>query len=488
MNRRTLASIALLVTFFFLTGCSDDAAPNSVAKKEGKTFSFEGVQLKLAVADDPAMLRAVQRLQGEWQAQTGGTFEAIAVKTKDFENVKELPADAMICPQGLFGALADGGLLAPVPAEVKRGDEWGDVFDLPKLRENLWGEDILAIPFGSPVFTLYSRTDVLEKMGRKPPRTWREFADLAQAFAALKKSGDKAVSGLPQYAVLEPLQSPWAGWTLLAHAASYLKHRDNYSALFDIETMKPMIDSPGMVRALKELRESCDGLPQETLKLDPAGVREAFAQGKCLLAITWPSGSEKAGKSEIASSNAVENFQVSFSELPGAFEMYNASARTWNKRDEEDSPFVPLLSVSGRMGVVSTTAAKKEAAFQLLTWLSGKKFGQDVCPVSPDTTLFRVSQISRPLVWTESSVPAPAAVRYGELTQATLQNSQWIALKLPGREEYIKALDEAVQSVLGGKAAPEEALGEAAKKWEEITARLGVEKQRKAYRLGLGLE
>ena len=50
------------------------------------------------------------------------------------------------------------------------------------------------------------------------------------------------------------------------------------------------------------------------------------------------------------------------------------------------------------------------------------------------------------------------------------------------------ALDEAVESALSKKEAPSEALERAAQVWREITARLGLEAQRRAYQRSLGLE
>ena len=38
----------------------------------------------------------------------------------------------------------------------------------------------MAVPFGSPVFTLYYRADILEKLGARPPRTWIEYQKLAE--------------------------------------------------------------------------------------------------------------------------------------------------------------------------------------------------------------------------------------------------------------------------------------------------------------------
>jgi len=62
------------------------------------------------------------------------------------------------------------------------------------------------------------------------------------------------------------------------------------------------------------------------------------------------------------------------------------------------------------------------------------------------------------------------------------------AVRIPGRGEYAAALDEAVHQAVRGEKTPEEALREAAARWDEITERLGRRQQAEAYYRSLGLE
>ena len=59
---------------------------------------------------------------------------------------------------------------------------------------------------------------------------------------------------------------------------------------------------------------------------------------------------------------------------------------------------------------------------------------------------------------------------------------------MPGRADYLAALDEAVQAAVRGKQTPAEALKAAAERWREINQRLGVEQQKAAYLHSLGLQ
>ena len=74
------------------------------------------------------------------------------------------------------------------------------------------------------------------------------------------------------------------------------------------------------------------------------------------------------------------------------------------------------------------------------------------------------------------------------LTQQTLSRKQLMfALRIPGRGEYLAVLDEAVQQAVRGQQKPQDALRQVKTRWQEITSRLGLDRQREAYRRSLGL-
>jgi ABC-type glycerol-3-phosphate transport system substrate-binding protein len=138
--------------------------------------------------------------------------------------------------------------------------------------------------------------------------------------------------------------------------------------------------------------------------------------------------------------------------------------------------------------MVTTRCASPETAFRLLLWLSGQQSNRPVAALSPATTLFRQSDIRFPQTWTESEIPPATAAQYALLTQQTLSRGQWMfALRIPGRGEYLTALDEAVQQAMRGQQKPQDALRQVKTRWHEITSRLGVDRQREAYRRSLGL-
>ncbi len=215
-------------------------------------------------------------------------------------------------PLAPVGRVGRAQAACPRAAEDSARSQWAGVFSLLKLREAAWGNQLMAVPFGSPVFCCYYRADLLEKLGRRPPKTWDEYQELAKLLAknsprptaadgqANKNSplplgegqGVRAWCG-----TIEPLAPGWAGLVLLARAAAYAKHRDNFSTLFDIETMEPLVAGPPFVQALEELVAAAKLGPADPLRYDPAAARAAFWNGQCGMALTWPTAA-KQGRGE----------------------------------------------------------------------------------------------------------------------------------------------------------------------------------------------
>lgn len=427
---------------------------------------LSGVNVSLAVVDDPALASALERLRGEWSMRTGGDFQVRRLSQKDFEGPGPMSADAAICGSHLLGPAAEQSRCAPLKAE-----DAADVFELVRVRTIAWGGQVCAVPFGSPLLVCYCRADLLEKLGRRPPTTWRQYQELAQLMAERKEL---------EAAVAEPLGPGWAGLVLLARAASYAKHRENYSALFQIDTMEPLVSGPPFQRALEELVAAARLGLKEQIQWGADDVRRAFWQGRCGLALCWPTAA--------AGVNAAPGVQVAFAELPGSKQVFNVGRQSWDTRPDDEALHVPLLGVAGRIGLVSAASARAPAATQLLVWLSTLQPDAPPSAASPWTTLYRQRQLASPRAWVEKPAQA-AASQYAAVVHQTLSRSDSLfALRIPGHEEYLAALDKAVQQAVGEKRPVAEVLAAAAAEWKEITQRLGRNNQRTAYLRSLGLE
>ena len=447
-----------------------------------------GVKLRLVVVDDPAISTAARGLRDEWKAQTGSEVEVIETNERQFADAATLPGDAVICPAYLLGPLAEAKRLAPLPRSVTCDPKgpWSQTFELLRNQEAVWGNGVFGVPLGSPVFCCYYRADLLEKLHRKPFQTWKEYEELARL---LREEGTRTKSGGVKYGTVEPLARGWAGLMLLARAAAYAKEPDNYTTLFDEKTLEPAIAGRPFVRALEELVAAAKLGPAEQLEFDPAAVRAEFWKGNAAMAISWPTRARTLSPGPSPEKGQGRAPPAAFAELPGATEVYRPSSNEPEPRNEEAGQSVPLLGITGRMGVVFAKSEHTEAAFELLLWLTDPQWSGQVFAASPATTLFRNGQVAAANAWVESNASATAARHYAEQTVATLSRRQFLAsLRIPGRADYLAALDEAVQAAVRGRQKPAEALKAAADKWREINQRLGVGRQKAAYLHSLGLE
>lgn len=446
-----------------------------------------GTRLRLLVVDDPALAQSVGRLRGEWQATSGAKLEIAEMSEEEALRASALEADAVIYPAYRLGLFVDRGWLAPLRAQTLSDPAvgWAEIFDANKAREATWGGTLYGVPFGSPVFVCFYRADLLQQFQRRPPQTWAEYHELAQFFSARANLADAApAADRPWGGAVEPLAPGWAGLTLLARAAAYAKHRSHYSTLFNIDSMEPLVDGPPFVRALEELvAASRHGLADERT-FGPAEVRRAFRSGQCALALSWPvsalvEGDQAAGDRRI---------ETGFVPLPGSAEVYGPGAKAWEMRREGESPRVPLLGLAGRLGSVTKRCPRQDAALELLAWLAGPKWSASVSSASPATTLFRESHLESGQSWVGQDASAAEASQYLEAVQQSLAAEEILfAPRIPGRELYLAALDEAVDQAVAGEATAEAALARAASRWREITADLGLVGQRRAYQRSLGL-
>ena len=469
---------------WLLVGCTSDQkpllAPSGAAVPE--------IEVHLLVVDDPDMAAAIGQLRGDWKARTGAIISIVEMQASDLLTGSSLsdPIDAVIFPSGQLGLLVERHWIVPLPADFASNRElaWTDTFELLQVAETTWGQVPYAIPFGSPVLTCYYRADLLEKFHKRPPRTWSEYHELAAFFNRRENLGDAGPGADSEwFGAVEPLAKGWAGRVLLARAAAYAKHRDHYSALFQIDTMEPLIGGPPLVRALEELVADAQ-LGPPNLHLDPAAVRREFLAGHAALALSFP-GHARAGEGQ----SAGPALATGFVELPGSPKVYNFAAQRWDQRGTEESTRVPLLCFAGRLGSVTEKAAHPDNAFQLLAWLSGQEWGSTISSASPATTLYRRSQIRAPQPWLDPLTDAQAAQQYSRSVHDALSRQGYLfALRIPGHERYLSALDAAVDHALGGQKSPAAALAGAAAAWRAITEELGLDAQRTAYRKSLGLE
>ncbi|HEV3021496.1 MAG TPA: extracellular solute-binding protein [Pirellulales bacterium] len=484
LTRRWLTRFVAIALLALLTGCGENKKADEGAQTAKKELPWEGVTVRLVVAGDGRLAEAIGRLKGEWRASTGAELDVTEVA--ESESIDDKQADAVIYPAYDLGILVERDAVRPLPDRelTNPAVAWEEIFEADKTHDASWASTAYGFPFGSPTLVCCYRKDLFQELGREPPHTWTDYDELA-ALLANRKEADGAWSG-----TIEPLANGWAGLTLLARAASSAKHRNHYSTLFDMESMEPLIAGPPFVRALDELISAKKHMPDEALEASPERAQEALLAGRCGMALTWTSAAFSAGDEPNADdkSGASHDLAIGFALLPGSPQTFNPKTGQWDARRGDESLFVPLVGASGRLGSVTKASAQPDAAFQLLGWLSGSQWSERVSTTSGETTFFRKSQLKNARPWTDARMDEAAADEYAETVQQALGSTELFgAPRMAGRNRYLASLDEAVRSALTGQQKSEEALRGAADECRKITAELGIDQQRAAYRRSLGL-
>lgn len=477
-------ALALLCLSGLVGGCTPDkpqSAETSASPPQGPA------EVRLLIVDDPGMASEIEQLRAEWKARTGTAVVVSQATSDEIVIAAALPnADAVIYPSRLLGTLVERNWILPLPADFAKHRElaWTDTFELLQVAETNWDKTPHAIPFGSPLLTCYYRPDLLEKLHKAAPKSWQEFHDQAALLNQRDQLGDKAPpADAAWYGSVQPLAEGSAGRVLLARAASYAKHPDHFSTMFDVETMEPLISSEAFVRALEELVADAKLGPPNQLEMDPAAARREFLAGRAALAITWPGHADAKDEAALAPYPP-----TGFAELPGAPVVYNFADKSWEKRSDIEDWHVPTLALAGRLGSTTAKGTQPQAAFQLLAWLSGREWGPRVSSKSTDTTLYRRSQVRTPQPWLDPNTDSEAAQAYSAGVQLALSRQQYlIAPRIPGEAEYMAALDVATRDAVRGYKLPADALSIAVEKWRDVTKKFGVDAQKAAYQRSLGL-
>ncbi len=487
-----LGGIAAASTIMLLTcGCREQAVPEA-SKMPSSTAVTDQRPLKMVVVDDVALAAAAAR---EWTARASRRLEIVNVGSAELASwlssgARELgDVDAMILASHWVGDLAGRGLIQPMPDYVRTSRAFADgeigleTDILPLYRQSVmtWGDSICGLPLGGHVYVLGYRKDVFDALNLPVPDTIASLREALETYVAAEK-----LDAWPSIAIVQPLAKDWAVHTFLARAAPYCRHRNRFSALFELQSMQPEISGPEYVRALQEIAEDAGRVgesPAEHINTSPVQAFQSLFGGQCLVAIGWPGAYEDHVQEEVLQ-------QITILELPGSHEVYSRFEGVWQQRLADEATHVPYAFPDDRMAVVLKSSRSENAAWNLIARLSGKQWGPIVSDASAATGPFRRSQLTQSLG--TRNLPRGLADQYRDVLESTMARRTFLSrLRLPANQEYLDTLDEAVRKFLSGPAEPDAAirsLEDVAAAWQQITERQGRAAQIDAFHCSLGLE
>jgi len=421
--------VFLALFCLFSIGCREQTQVSKEA--EIPTVSPRAaVKLTLLVVDDPDLAKGIQLLSGEWSERSSGDLVVKAVSLAELLSAESLTADVVIYPSRQLGALVSRQWLRPVRQSVLNDSDLDYSDLLPVLRDQ-WmrlGGEVWAVPLGEMPL-------VLGWYGVAPtesPKTWEQLDDSPNA---------------ARQSTNTEFEFPLAA-EFISRVVSATPPVDRASLFFEPESMDARLDEPQMMRALEQIRRT-DG--------------EDDTSDESSYQVTLPPRDKQLADN--------------LTPLLPSGEMFNASLDRWEKTSSDAAPVI--LGFSGRLVSVTSSSRNAASAFKLLPWLVSGTTGGRLSQRSKATLWFRSSQVSQASKW----LPAQSAAENATwLTQSLSKRDAYLVPRLPGIDNYLAALNEALEnkSISG-------ALTHAETVWNAITDSQGREQQRSAFRQHLGL-
>ena len=319
------------------------------------------------------------------------------------------------------------------------------------------------------------------------PATWDQFRDVAEYFDGKDLNGD----GKPDDGLTMHLCVGWQGmFHFISFSAPFVIGPQNPKLYwFDPETMRPLLDSPGHVRALETMVDLVQFGPKEMLNWNLGEGWDHFLSGKAALAFTWGDLGALAQQE-----GSVVKGKIGTAALPGTYEYYDIADGKWVKTETLNR--VGNTTGGSWAGVISKFSDAPEATYYLLALMASKQKsliyaarGWDgVDPgryshyLPPDGDAKMDDYLAAG--WDPADVQLYSHAFYENFTNPL----QIPYLRIPGMFGYLSALDIHLSEAAKGQLTAGEALKETVLDFEELTNRLGRENQGEIYRASLEFE
>ncbi|MBS3943255.1 MAG: extracellular solute-binding protein [Dethiobacter sp.] len=497
--------LAVLLVFslaLIATGCPAPVAePQPDPEEEPATGrQFEDVTITVFTQPPPFIAKPVMMFGPDWEEATGGKVNLVTAPWAELYprmfssfSLEAANYDIIIFPAAWLADFAGAGFLSPLDDLIAADPyiDWNDILPAYRERISVWNDVTYAVPLDGDSHLFYYRKDALENtdfQGRfkeqfgyelpAPPRTWAEHRDIAEFFHGWDWSGD----GAPDVGVVEAMRRlGQADWTFFSRAASYVSIPGQHGLFFDPETMEPLINSPGHVRALEDWLKIIPYGDPGMIMMDSGEVRMTYAMTDISMAIDWGDIGVLADTHE----DSVARGLVGYSIMPGTTEVWDHKADKWvNFPDVNHAPY---LAFGGWLAAIDANSPNVEAAYDFISFLSRPE-NSYISVVTPMTGYnpYRISHFEKLAGWYGMGFVNPGA--YLEAIKATIEHPNvQVDLRIPGAARYFDAIDAQISLALAGDISPQEALDAAAKEWDLITEELGREAQLQAFRASLGL-
>src|SRR5688500_4989949 len=274
-------------------------------------------------------------LSRAWEEFTGATIQWIDVPQAEiFSKVQqgiatgEIEFDVMEGGAPWEGDILGRGLANAMPDWVKEQIDLSDYVRLLQAPVGTWEDVTYRISIDGDCHNFNYRSDVFaspelaeEWSASGGEGDWGVPTSWQQVQAQTQFLSGKQIDGNDIYGYLDVVK-PGGGfsWYFFASRASaYAKNPDSPAWLFDPETMAPYVSNPAFARALQDIVDAIGAEPTDQIAADYLTTLGQFLGGVGAMAAWWGD----VGKSPQTHDTPVTRDKMSFSILPGSFDVYS---------------------------------------------------------------------------------------------------------------------------------------------------------------------
>jgi multiple sugar transport system substrate-binding protein len=393
--------------------------------------------------------------------------------------------------------LKAAGFIREVPTEVLAIVSWDEVVPLFRGLLGYKGK-VYALPYDGDCHNAAFRGDIFKDANHQAkfkakygydldpalgPKDWVQHANYAEYFTGndWNKSGKKDAFGFEHMTKRDDT----AFWGFFSRAAAYAKHPDDKGFFFDLKTMKPRINNPAFVRAVKEWKD-------ETTKWSPPGgptqtgwgdVIQAFASGRVAMCVGWGDHGTAIQDPTQSKLRGLPRYSMT----PGSKEVFNSSSGKWETM--KDVSYAPFIAYGGWSLQVPRDSKNVDAAWDWGGYTASLPVSNKMVTLPTGANPIRKSQLQDVTIWTDGPAKwdKDEAASYMKGILDTISHPNAVAdLRIQGFFEYVHPLELAVSTVMAGQAEPQAAMDQAAAAWDALNKKFDVSKQRDLYTDAVG--
>lgn len=467
--------------------CSYDAT----SKKNYKGRTLNIITHAVPVMGEPTALHAKQ-----FEELTGANVKVVHVPFGDLFQKIMIPFQTK---QSAYDVLFYGSLwigdyapyLAPVPSKYVKMDQMQDV---TRNYQGVatWEGKMIQFPVDGDRHYLKYRADIInnpemqarfkKKTGKtlRVPETWEEYDAIGRFFNNWDWDGD----GEKNYGSAEVVARDNLMFSaFISRVAPYAKHPDVKGGFFfDLKTMKPLVNTPGWVKALEDFVKAQSIMPPGGNNFGLGDEIFSFGGGQTLFSYSWDDAFVQAMEPK----SRIRNL-VGAAPLPGSNKVWNRVKGKWdNFKKPNRAPYITW----GWTSAVAKASDNKDMAFDYLCFFSNPaNHSSDLLVGRFGVNPFRKSDFDPAFYIKEAGWATQVAKTYtATLSGMDKSRNRVFDLRVPGVNQFMSSMAAGVSKALAKQLSPQKAMDEVAKEWSQIVDRLGVERIRKAYSTVVALE